>query len=135
MPKPKLLLNLSENWTLIDPRNVRGQVALAVEAERAGFDGIMFSEHVVMGNGADARGVPMNPREFAMPGNQGISIDAARLVLVENNPIKRLADPDEIARCVEFLATDAASFVTGAVLIADGGQSIVDLGMLPLTGA
>jgi probable F420-dependent oxidoreductase len=70
MPKPRLLLNLSENWTLIDPRNVRGQVALAVEAERAGFDGIMFSEHVVMGNGADARGVPMNPREFAMPGNQ-----------------------------------------------------------------
>jgi probable F420-dependent oxidoreductase len=70
MPKPRLLLNLSENWTLIDPRNVRRQVALAVEAERAGFDGVMFSEHVVMGDGADARGVPMNPREFAMPGNQ-----------------------------------------------------------------
>lgn len=70
MTKPRLLLNLSENWTLIEPRNVRGQVALAVEAERAGFDGVMFSEHVVMGDGADARGVPMNPREFAMPGNQ-----------------------------------------------------------------
>ncbi len=70
MAKPRLLLNLSENWTLIDPRNVRGQVALAVEAERAGFDGVMFSEHVVMGDGADANGVPMNPREFAMPGNQ-----------------------------------------------------------------
>jgi len=64
MPKPRLLLNLSENWTLIDPRNVRGQVALAVEAERAGFDGVMFSEHVVMGNGADARGAPMNPRDL-----------------------------------------------------------------------
>ncbi len=70
MSKVSLLLNLSENWTLIDPRNIRGQVALAVEAERAGFDGIMASEHVVMGNGADASGVPMNPREFAMPGNQ-----------------------------------------------------------------
>ncbi len=62
---------------------------------------------------------------------RGISIDAARGLLVQHNPINRLADPDEIARCVEFLATDAASFVTGAVLIADGGQSIVDLGSLP----
>jgi len=66
---------------------------------------------------------------------RGISVDAARGLLVENNPINRMADPDEIARCVEFLATDASSFVTGAVLVADGGQSIVDLGMLPLSGA
>ena len=65
---------------------------------------------------------------------RGVSMDAARALLVENNPINRMADPDEIARCVEFLATDASSFVTGTVLVADGGQSIVDLGMLPLTG-
>jgi meso-butanediol dehydrogenase / (S,S)-butanediol dehydrogenase / diacetyl reductase len=77
----------------------------------------------------------VEPALRMIAGARGISIDAARLVLVEHNPIKRMADPDEIARCVEFLATDAASFVTGAVLIADGGQSIVDLGMLPLTGA
>lgn len=70
-----------------------------------------------------------------LAGARGISIDAARRVLVEHNPINRMADLDEIARCVEFLATDAASFVTGAVLIADGGQSIVDLGMPPLAGA
>jgi meso-butanediol dehydrogenase/(S,S)-butanediol dehydrogenase/diacetyl reductase len=62
----------------------------------------------------------------------GVSVDEARHILVGHNPIRRLADPDEIAKCVEFLATDDSSFVTGTVLIADGGQSIVDLGTLPL---
>lgn len=37
------------------------------------------------------------------------------------NLMKRLADPIEIARAARFLASEAASFITGQVLIADGG--------------
>jgi meso-butanediol dehydrogenase/(S,S)-butanediol dehydrogenase/diacetyl reductase len=61
---------------------------------------------------------------------RGITLDAARSLLVQFNPLNRMGRPEEIARCVEFLATDASSFVTGAVLMADGGQSIVDVGTL-----
>ena len=70
MTPPKLVLVLSENWTLTSPRDLGALVRFAVEAEGAGFDGVMVSEHIVLGPGADAEGVPSNPREYALPGNQ-----------------------------------------------------------------
>jgi probable F420-dependent oxidoreductase len=67
---PKLVLVLSENWTLTPPRDLRTLVRMAVEAEDAGFDAVMVSEHIVLGPGADADGLMANPREYALPGNQ-----------------------------------------------------------------
>jgi probable F420-dependent oxidoreductase len=43
---------------------------MAQEAEDAGFDAVMASEHVVLGPGADAKGLMPNPRDYALPGNQ-----------------------------------------------------------------
>jgi NAD(P)-dependent dehydrogenase (short-subunit alcohol dehydrogenase family) len=40
-------------------------------------------------------------------------------------PIGRVADPDEIAKAVAFLASDDASFVVGGELFVDGGQAQV----------
>jgi probable F420-dependent oxidoreductase len=70
MTPPKLILILSENWTLTSPRDLRSIVRFAVEAEDAGFDAVMVSEHVVLGPDADAEGLPSNPRDYALPGNQ-----------------------------------------------------------------
>jgi probable F420-dependent oxidoreductase len=70
MTPPKLILILSENWTIASPRNLRQLVNFAVEAEEAGFDGVMVSEHIVLASGSDADGLPGNPREYALPGNQ-----------------------------------------------------------------
>jgi NAD(P)-dependent dehydrogenase (short-subunit alcohol dehydrogenase family) len=41
--------------------------------------------------------------------------------------MKRIAEPDEIARAALFLASDMASFVTGSALWADGGNAAVKL--------
>ena len=70
MPAPRLILVLSENWTMIEPRDLPALVRMAVDAEEAGFDGVMLSEHVVLGRGSDSAGLPANPREYALPGNQ-----------------------------------------------------------------
>lgn len=43
---------------------------------------------------------------------------------VEATPLRRLGRPDDIASVVDFLASDAASFVTGAEWVVDGGWSI-----------
>jgi acetoacetyl-CoA reductase len=37
-------------------------------------------------------------------------------------PVGRLGEPEDIARCVVFIAADDASFITGATLSANGGQ-------------
>jgi len=37
-------------------------------------------------------------------------------------PLGRLGEPEEIARCVVFLAADEAGLITGSTLSANGGQ-------------
>ena len=40
-------------------------------------------------------------------------------------PIGRLGEPEEVARCVMFLASDDAGLITGSTLTANGGQVMV----------
>jgi NAD(P)-dependent dehydrogenase (short-subunit alcohol dehydrogenase family) len=42
-------------------------------------------------------------------------------IWTDNTPIGRFGLPEEMANCVLFLTSDAASYVTGATLTADGG--------------
>jgi 3-oxoacyl-[acyl-carrier protein] reductase len=45
----------------------------------------------------------------------------ATQTMLQNTPLGRLGDPEDVAGAVRFLCSEEASFVTGAVLLVDGG--------------
>ena len=49
---------------------------------------------------------------------------AVRADAITNTPVGRLGKPEDIARLAVFLCSDAAGYVTGAELLADGGQTL-----------
>jgi 3-oxoacyl-[acyl-carrier protein] reductase len=47
--------------------------------------------------------------------------DEMREAMMQNTPLGKLGDPEDIAGAVRFLCSDEASFITGEVLLVDGG--------------
>jgi 3-oxoacyl-[acyl-carrier protein] reductase len=47
--------------------------------------------------------------------------DEVKDLMLKNTPLGRLGDPQDVARAVRFLCSDDASFITGEVLLVDGG--------------
>lgn len=74
------------------------------------------------------RGIRVNtlspgPTETPAIERMGYTREEVREAARERNPMGRMASPGEIAEAAVYLASDAASFVTGADLVVDGGQS------------
>jgi NAD(P)-dependent dehydrogenase (short-subunit alcohol dehydrogenase family) len=59
---------------------------------------------------------PMNEEFFASP--------PGRELIQRAIPMRRLGDPAELAPMVVFLASAASSFMTGSVIVVDGGQTL-----------
>ncbi len=70
MAAPQMLMILTENHTMLDPRDMRGLVELGRIAEDSGFDAVMVSEQTMLGSDAASGGLMSNPRMYAAIGNQ-----------------------------------------------------------------
>ena len=51
----------------------------------------------------------------------GVLPEAVREAILGNTPLGRLGTPEDVAGAVRFLCSDEASFITGEVLLVDGG--------------
>lgn len=69
---------------------------------------------------ADAEMAPLMERH-------AIDLDEAYGMATRDVPLGRPADPMEVARVCRFLVSPESSIVTGAVVVADGGSTIVDV--------
>lgn len=63
----------------------------------------------------------VSPGPVQTPGLEAVVPAEAKLQLAAATALQRLGDPDEIAKTVLFLSSDAASYITGTEIIADGG--------------
>ncbi len=71
---------------------------------------------------------PMGDTDMdGLAAERGIDRDAAYALAHEHVPLRRPAEPDEIASVVSFLVSDAAAYVSGAALPVDGGATVVDV--------
>jgi len=72
--------------------------------------------------GVRVNAVAPGPTETGML-NRFTGTPERKAALATGVPLGRVAEPEEIARAIVFLASDKASFVTGQVLTADGGKT------------
>lgn len=96
----------------------------AYAASKAGLIGLTQELAAEFG----AQGVRVNallPGGTNTPMGRAFTDTPQSLAFVQNmHALKRLAQPEEIARSALYLASDASSFTTGIALLADGGVSI-----------
>ena len=71
---------------------------------------------------------PMADQEMqVLMHDRGLTLDQAYSLVTRDVPLRRASDPEEIAAVCQFLASEAASIVTGAIIVADGGSTVVDV--------
>jgi NAD(P)-dependent dehydrogenase (short-subunit alcohol dehydrogenase family) len=51
-----------------------------------------------------------------------LTSEEAKARFMSRTPLRRLGEPAEIADTVAFLASDAASYITGEIVVVDGGR-------------
>jgi acetoacetyl-CoA reductase len=74
-----------------------------------------------------AKGVTVNciaPGYIGTEMTRAVPEEVLKSKIIPQIPVGRLGEPEEVARCVTFLASEEAGFITGSTLSANGGQYI-----------
>jgi NAD(P)-dependent dehydrogenase (short-subunit alcohol dehydrogenase family) len=110
------IVNISSIWGLI------GAVGVApYQASKGAVT--TLTKNAALTYAPDIRANSIHPGAIVTQITAGQS-DAMNQQLIADTPLKRMADPREVAFAALYLASDESSFVTGAELVIDGGYTI-----------
>lgn len=90
----------------------------AAKAGDLGFTKALAQENAKSGVTVNA----ICPGYIATEMVRAVPKDVMEKAILPHIPVGRLGEPEEIARCVVFLASDESGFITGSTLSANGGQ-------------
>ena len=112
--------------SIVNIASIWGRTGAAMESSYCASKGalVMFSKALAQELGPS--GIRVNcvsPGCIDTQMNAGYSKDE-RKALEERTPLGRFGTPEDVAKAVAFLASDKASFITGADLLVDGGFNI-----------
>jgi acetoacetyl-CoA reductase len=93
----------------------------AAKAGDLGFTRALAQESAKLGITVNA----ICPGYIATEMVMAVSQEVREKSILPQIPVGRLGETDEIARCVVFLASDDAGFITGSTLSANGGQYMI----------
>ncbi|HEY4957393.1 MAG TPA: SDR family NAD(P)-dependent oxidoreductase [Caldimonas sp.] len=127
----------SGGGAIVNMSSVNGVTAIpgiaSYNASKGGIDQLTRAMALALAD----RGVRVNAvapgtiaTELAQKAVLGSAEATARIM--SRTPLRRLGDPDEVASVCAFLASDAASYMTGTVVYVDGGRLALNYTVPPL---
>ncbi len=93
----------------------------AAKAGEIGFTKALAQENAKLGVTVNA----ISPGYINTEMVQAVPVAVLEKAILPFIPVGRLGEPEEIARCVVFLASDDAGFITGSTLSVNGGQLMI----------
>jgi len=112
------IINVSSIYGLIG-----GKGEVAYSTAKAGLMGLTKS----IAREAGADGVTVNavlPGLTRTPTIENVMAEKFKQMIIRDTPLGRIAEPEEIARVIAFLASDGASYITGASIPVSGGWGV-----------
>jgi NAD(P)-dependent dehydrogenase (short-subunit alcohol dehydrogenase family) len=118
---------LPRRGAIVNMSSVNGTLTIATIASYNASKGAINQLTRVMALSLADQGVRVNavaPGTIAteLARNAVLGSDEARARIMSRTPMRRLGEPEEIADVVAYLLSDASSYVTGDIVVADGGR-------------
>ncbi|SDF64792.1 NAD(P)-dependent dehydrogenase, short-chain alcohol dehydrogenase family [Dyadobacter soli] len=120
----KLLPHLADGASVIFTSSSAATAATLGTSIYSATKGALNKVAQIAANELAARKIRVNlisPGPIATPGLDSVLSAEAQAFLATTTALQRLGHPDEIAKTVLFLASDAASYISGTEVVADGG--------------